>query len=315
MLDGTLTSRLPSWAVIRDARRRQRRRLQRRILLLVSIAAVGVGLFGRPAASGPPRASLSVTRVMSIEVGGSVLQVGARNGRIWVLTCVSHCGGAPSGADVEQLAEIDPSSGATTREFAVGDASAFALTSSGIWVAHFITGDVTRLEPASGRITATVPLRLPAPIVRHDRSFLPESLSAAEGRLWVSTARGWLAEIDARGVVWAIATAYTRTRRGTAIVLVIDPRTDRVLRRVTVPEADGAVIARGALYVGALDRGRIYRLDRHGTLRTYDTRRRRDASLMSSSRGLLWAGTSTSPGFLLSLRLPAVGDQSSSPVS
>lgn len=242
------------------------------------------------------------------------------------------------------------------------------LTGDGIWVAHSPSGRVTRIDPKHpGIATAGVSLRLPAPIAPHDRRFLPQSLGVSGAHLWVSTARGWLAQIDSRtgkltrmvrtpsednvtttdpygtwvaedldgigligpdrahvsvhpilhaglpldvtgvlsgaGRVWALATTNTGVSAPTTMVLGIDPRTGRVLRRVPVPEADGAVVVDGAIYVGGLDRGHIYRVDGNGRLQTFDTQRR-SATLMASSPGLLWAATSTSPGLLLSLRLP-----------
>ena len=109
MQAGSLTSRLPQWAVIRDARRRQRRRLRRRLTLLAAIAVVGLGLFGvlQPEGAPPQTTPTAIPSAMSVDVGGTVLQARARDGRVWVLTCVSNCGGAPAASDVEQLIEVD----------------------------------------------------------------------------------------------------------------------------------------------------------------------------------------------------------------
>jgi hypothetical protein len=245
--------------------------------------------------------------------------------------------------------------------------SAFAIAGGAVWVAHFWSGEVTRIDPATGRATASVRLRLPTPIVRHDRHFLPVSLSSANGYVWASTARGWLAQINARTgrlvrmvptpsednsattdrygtwvaedldgigllrpgamhlrihaipqaglpldvsdvlssgrVVWALGSPDSTNADAETVVLVMNPRNDRVMRRVQVPEADGAVVARGALYLGGLDHGHIYRITSNGALQTFETPRRR-ASLMTASLGVLWAATSAKAGRLLSVKLP-----------
>jgi outer membrane protein assembly factor BamB len=334
---------------------------------LATAAAVG-WLTQRSDAGGRNSSVASVPRIGSAEVGGFVLQARAAGDRIWVLTCTHACGMAASGADQERLVELNSSTGAVIRSLPLADATAIAIAGRGVWVAHFLSGEVTRIDPASGRATASVRLRLPTPIVRHDRHFLPVSLSSANGYVWASTARGWLAQIAARtgrlvrmvptpsednstttdrygiwvaedldgigllaphttrlrirtieqagqplaiysvmsggGLVWALAAApYASNGSSETTVAMIDPRTDRIIRRVQVPEADGAVVARGALYLGGLDHGRIYRVTRGGALQTFVTPRRR-AALATASSGVIWAATSTKPGRLLSLKLP-----------
>jgi len=110
--------------------------------------------------------------------------------------------------------------------------------------------------------------------------------------------------ISGGGLVWALAAAPSATNgSGETTVSMIDPRTDRIIRRVQVSEADGALVARGALYLGALDHGHIYRVTRGGALQTFNTPHRR-AALATASSGVIWAATSTKPGRLLSLKLP-----------
>ncbi len=92
-------------------------------------------------------------------------------------------------------------------------------------------------------------------------------------------------------------------------ILIIDPRTDRVVRRVQVPEAGDAVVHGGALYVGDLAHGRVYRVGPDGTTKAFRTQRH-DAALATSSPGFLWAATTNGalphagPGRLLRIRLP-----------
>jgi hypothetical protein len=54
------------------------------------------------------------------------------------------------------------------------------------------------MDPHTGRIAQTISLTLPTPVAPGDRRFLPSSMSAGRGVVWVGTARGWLAQIDAR---------------------------------------------------------------------------------------------------------------------
>jgi outer membrane protein assembly factor BamB len=333
---------------------------------LATGAAVG-WLTQRSDAGGRNSSVASVPRIGSAEVGGFVLQARTAGDRLWVLTCTHACGMVTSGADQEQLVELKPSTGAVIRRLPLTDANAIAIAGRAVWVTHFLSGEVTRIDAPTGRATASVHLRLPKPIVRHDRHFLPLSLSSANGSVWVSTARGWLAQINARTgrfvrmvrtpsednsaatnrygtwvaedldgigllaphktrlriraimqgglpldvydvlnggrVVWALGSPDATTASAKAVVLVMNPRTDRVIRRVQVPEADGAVVAGGALYLGGLDHGRIYRITRNGSLQMFNAPRRR-ATLMTASSGVLWAATSTKPGRLLSFKLP-----------
>jgi hypothetical protein len=92
-----------------------------------------------------------------------------------------------------------------------------------------------------------------------------------------------------------------------AIGVRINPRTGRALGRTVVPTSDsGAAVSGGALYLAALDHGRIYRVSQSGRLRTFNTRRD-TAWLAASSRGALWAATTAAPGQrgrLLRITLP-----------
>ncbi|MDQ6777756.1 MAG: hypothetical protein M3071_16455 [Actinomycetota bacterium] len=78
---------------------------------------------------------------------------------------------------------------------------ALATGGGAIWIAQFMAGTVTRIDPATLRTTATIHLALPKPIVAAGRrlyGFLPSGISVGGGKVWVSIARGLIAEIDAR---------------------------------------------------------------------------------------------------------------------
>jgi hypothetical protein len=186
------------WAVINDARRRQRRRRLRTGIALAAVAAAGVGWSlstNHPdhRTTRPPVAS-TATATTSVAVGGETIAAAAAPGALWVLSCVRECSGPqPS---VGQLVEVASSSGIVIKRFPVAEPEALTIGGGAIWIAHFPTGTVTRVDPRDGRTTATTHLVLPAPIVRHDRQFLPAGISLGAGKVWVWSARGWVAEID-----------------------------------------------------------------------------------------------------------------------
>ena len=305
----------------------------------------------------------------SVYVGGSVMQSQAAGDRIWVLTCIRACEASWSGADREQLVEVAASGTATiVRRLPLSDVSAFVIVGNGIWVAHFKSGDIERLNPATARVTARVRMRLRVPIVPGDRRFLPISLTASGGYLLVSSARGWIAEINTRtatlvrmvttpsednqtatdrygtwvaedldgfgvlaphrlrlrihiimqaglpldvysvisggGVIWALAETNAYPSPDRLLVIEINPRTDRILRRKQFPpDSRGAVVVGGALYVGDLAQGSVYRISRDGTIARFATPRH-DAALAAASAGVLWATTTAKPGRLLRISLP-----------
>lgn len=172
-------------------------------MILVVLAAIGGALVTQRSDAGPQRPSAGTSARLGSTVvadrGGYVLGAQSAGERIWAMTCVSLCGAADTALDSERLVELDARSGAVLRRLpSLTDAPAFTVAGRSLWVAHISSGVVVRLDPLSGRVTATVRLRLPKPIARHDRKFLPDTLSYAGGYVWVSTARGWLAQIDAR---------------------------------------------------------------------------------------------------------------------
>lgn len=172
-------------------------------MVLLALAALGVGLLTQRSDAGPQtRHPTRAARLGSVTVGGLggyVLAAEASGDHVWVDTCVDLCGVGNTGLDEERLVEIDARSGVVIRRLPpLTNVEAWTLAGRSIWVAHLLSGEVTRLDPSSGRVTAKLRLRLPTPIVRDDRQFLPDSLSYAGGYVWVSTERGWIAQIDAR---------------------------------------------------------------------------------------------------------------------
>lgn len=136
------------------------------------------------------------TVIAQSSVGGHPLDSAATRGSLWVLTCVRDCSGFQSSSG--ELVEVDSGSGQVIKRTPVADPVALAIGDGGIWIAHFYSGTVTRVDPVTGRTINTIRLTLPRPFVRGDRRFVPDSISVSGGLVWVATARGWLAAINAR---------------------------------------------------------------------------------------------------------------------
>lgn len=201
MQSGIIVSGLPRWAVIKDARRRRRRRLRRRAgLLLLVLAVAGTGLLVQRSGGGRPTRYAAAAGDVSVSagLGGYVLAAQASNDRLWVMTCVQLCGAADTGLDSERLVELDASNAAVIRRLpAMSNVAGFTVAGSDVWVAQR-SGEVVRINPVTGRTVARLRLLLPVPVTPHNRVFLPDNLSSAHGYVWVSTAWGWLAQINGR---------------------------------------------------------------------------------------------------------------------
>jgi hypothetical protein len=186
------------WAVIKDARRRQRQRRLRVGIALVAVASAALGwsLSGDRSENQPAQLTQAATITTAVAVGGATIAAAPAPGALWVLSCVRDCSGEQP--MVGQLSEVSDRSGLVVKRFPVMDPQSLAIGGGAIWIAHFVSGTITRVDPQNGRTTATTRLVLPVPVVRRDRRFLPSSISVGAGRVWVSTARGWIAEIDQR---------------------------------------------------------------------------------------------------------------------
>jgi hypothetical protein len=76
-----------------------------------------------------------------------------------------------------------------------------AWDGSNAWVAHFETGRVSKIDPATGHVLGTVQPELAEPVAGDDRRFIPNDLEAGLGSVWLLTARGAVAQIDAADIV------------------------------------------------------------------------------------------------------------------
>lgn len=65
-----------------------------------------------------------------------------------------------------------------------------------VWVAHFETGTVSKIDPASGTVVGSATPELAEPVSGDDRRFVPNDLEAGLGSIWLLTGRGAVAQID-----------------------------------------------------------------------------------------------------------------------
>ncbi|MGH8875072.1 MAG: hypothetical protein ACRDVM_07460, partial [Acidimicrobiia bacterium] len=119
--------------------------------------------------------------------------------RLWVLAVsqpVTWGGPPPSQATV---LSVDPDSDAILTQTALSRApSLLVANASDVWVAHYESGAVTRLDAETGEVVAEIPLELPFDVGSGPdrRLFLPNDLDVGLGSVWVLSARGALAQID-----------------------------------------------------------------------------------------------------------------------
>jgi hypothetical protein len=256
------------WAVIKDARRRQRQRRLRAGIVLAAVAAAVLGwsLSGDRTENQPVRLAQAATITTPVAVSGATIAAAAAPGALWVLSCVRDCSGEQS--MVGALSEVSDRSGLVIKQFPVTDPQALAIGGGAIWIAHFLSGTVTRVDPRNGRTTASVRLVLPVPVSPHDRQFLPSSISVGAGKVWVSTARGWIAEID------------QRTHR--LVAMLPTPSEDNT----TVVGAAGTWVAEDLLGVGFAAPG-AHRL--HVRQVSVDGGQQLDVTQLAAGGGLIWA--------------------------
>lgn len=118
--------------------------------------------------------------------------------RFWVIAETSMPeSGLPPATDAVLLS-IDRTTGRIDLQVTLSDAPAIlAADESAVWVAHWETGAVSRIDPETGEVVATVILELPFDVGGHDgRVFVPNDIALGHGSVWVSTARGAVARID-----------------------------------------------------------------------------------------------------------------------
>lgn len=243
---------------------------------------------------------------------------------VWILTCTRRCSGEGRRSKGEVL-RASSKNGRIYSRTAVAHPHALAADEGGAWVADFWGSSVHRIDPATGREVATVALTLPRPVAGTDKAFLPIDIAVAGGSVWVSTARGYVARIDAKTnqVADMFETAGDATGAVVASedavwvgqsqlgVLRIDPRSRRTeLVQIEGPNGrrlstDSLTLAGGSLWVSGLwatpdldesgDRRYTFTedaaaaeidSDSHTVTRVVDLPR--PASIEGSNRGAVW---------------------------
>lgn len=187
------------WAVIKDARRRQRRRQCRFLAAATSLLAVAGGVaVTRPGSSGhgPAPAPEAIGTVRELTLDGAVQDTTTLDGHLWALTCRRHCSEPLSTKSTGQLVELS-AFGTPIRSFSVRDPTVLTSGAGVLWVAHFATGDVSRMDPRTGAITALTHIRLAHPISTSGyRRFLPAAISFGAHHVWISDGAGFVAELN-----------------------------------------------------------------------------------------------------------------------
>jgi hypothetical protein len=150
-------------------------------------------------------------------LGGIPMQAVDGLGAIWILTCRRNC---QSPQSYGQLVRVDPSSGRIVKRLSVAHPSGFAIADGSLWVIDFWASQVNRVDPQTGQVTISIPLSLPTFVAPGDRRFLPSSITAEPGTVWVATARGWIASIDAHS---AKVVSLVRAPGDTTGSIVADP--------------------------------------------------------------------------------------------
>ncbi|HEY5344275.1 MAG TPA: hypothetical protein VIJ66_11545, partial [Solirubrobacteraceae bacterium] len=166
-----------------------RRRRQRAFGFAAGAAALGILAIAIATGSFSSSADQSVAAEAGMRLAGAPLQATSGLGSVWVLTCERDCSGRQSAG---QIVRVDSRTGEISQRINVVDANAFAIGAGALWLTHVYEGSASRIDPGTGRTTRTIKLALPKPVVPGDRQFLPDSISAGNDSVWVTTARGWV---------------------------------------------------------------------------------------------------------------------------
>ena len=204
-----------------------------------------------------------VAASVPVTVADSEGSIAAGEGGVWVLTDKKGV-----------LSRIDPETNKVVAEIAVKPYSFAAMTGHGaIWVTNTgeprskENGSVQRVDPKTNKVVATIEVR-----------GQPRFLAAGEGAVWVlNQVDGTVSRIDpvtnkvaatieagvkgfggdiaaGEGAVWV--------RGDKVLLVVIDPKTDRLVKRFGPAQGSGAVRAGdGKVWVSAHDVKKVWCLD------------------------------------------------------
>ncbi len=147
-------------------------------------------------------------------------------GSIWITNTGDVLGKEPG-----SVQRIDPKSNTVIATIPVGIQPRFlAVGEGGVWALNQVDGSVSRIDPASNKVVATIECQAPG---------TGGDISAGEGFIWVRVKQ--------------------------QLMLVIDPATNKVIRKFGPPAGSGAVRAgHGAVWITAHDINKVWRFDPKG---------------------------------------------------
>lgn len=179
----------------------------RRPAVLVAAAVVAVSLLGAVwLVQGRHRgetvsADGTAATTYSLDAGWVPIDVASADGRVWVLTRpTDDLGASAAPPEHATLVSMDERTGETLTRTELADAPTLvAAGPEGVWVTHWSTGAVSRIDPVTGEVLGRVVLELPFAVGDgHDaRAFPPNDVALGHGSVWVSTFRGAVARVDA----------------------------------------------------------------------------------------------------------------------
>ena len=158
---------------------------------------------------------------------GTVTDVAFGDGSAWALTCDRGCSGDQRNSSGYAL-QIDPATGSVLASVPLKNPSKIAAGEGAVWVTSFWEGTVTRIDPISTTVVQTISLELPSPVC--------DSCSGATDFLPSDIAVG-------EGAVWV------DTGRGA--LARIDPATNDVTTTIQLPgdTTGGLAVDGGAVWV------------------------------------------------------------------
>jgi hypothetical protein len=169
---------------------------------------------------------------------GSPFDVAFGDGSVWALTCDSGCSGDRRDSTGSAL-RIDPASGKVLASVSLSNPSKIAVGEGGVWVISFWDDTVTRIDPATSHVVATIELELPFAVC--------ENCPGPRDFLPYDVAVG-------EGAVWI------DTARG--VLARIDPATNRVENMIRLPaeSPQDVAVGGGAVWV-AMNLLGVYMID------------------------------------------------------
>lgn len=206
------------------------------LLLLVVVSALAAGALRRPA--------FALQAVVPIPGSVGVVFASATDDAIWATVD----GGVVS---------IDPKTGAATRFEVPGggpELNGVAASSDAVWVADYQQDRVVRLDRASGKVTAEIPIQLPLDLHVQDGVWAIEKKLGGPHIGDIVRIDPATATIDLRipgvssyavvpGALWYVTrSAYNQTA-AEAFAVEVDPVTGVERRRIAIPVAAARAIA------------------------------------------------------------------------